>query len=601
MLRRLHWRIALLYVALILIATLGSTVYISTQVRQVRLADLESQLLGDARVLASSAAALLRDGADANTLDELARIWAVAFAGRVTIIGTDGTTLGESHKDREEMGNHLARPEVQQALQAGEGSSVRLSTTLGYEMMYAAVPIRTAGGSVLGVMRVALPMEEIETHLSSLRRNVLLAGLAAALLAALLAVPLAERATEPVRQLIQLTERLEKGDPSVVFVPVTGDEVGQLAEGIAHLAGQFRGQMSKLTAALDYVADGVLITDGNGQLALINAAAARMLGITQKRAPGRSFTAVAPFRPLIQLWTAYREKGKEQVEVLELGQQGLVLQAIVTPLPEGEGDGCLVILHDLTRIRALEMAQPDLIRSISQKLRLPLTGLRVVVDSLRGRAEDPSLPEALLNRMDAEMDALTQMMDELLELSRIDSGQAPLHLAPTPVAEVVLPPVDRLIPQARLAGLELTVLVPPEIPQVLADVDRARLALGNLVHNAIKFTPAGGSISVVAQPTGDSILFTVQDSGVGIPAAELPGVFRWTYRVAGAQSGGIGPGLAIAKQIVQGHGGRIWAESIENQGSTFSFTLPVAVMDDPGEGQGLKHSVEIPYRQDTAE
>jgi two-component system phosphate regulon sensor histidine kinase PhoR len=223
------------------------------------------------------------------------------------------------------------------------------------------------------------------------------------------------------------------------------------------------------------------------------------------------------------------------------------------------------------------------------------------VDNLRGRAEDEPLTEELLNRMDAEMDALTQMMDELLEMSRIDSGQAPLHLAPAPVGEVVMPPVDRLIPQARLAGVELTVLVPSEIPQVLVDADRVRLALGNLVNNAVRFTPAGGSVSVIARPAGDSILFTVQDSGLGIPAEELPGVFRWTYRVTGAQSSGIGPGLAIAKQIVEGHGGRIWVESIESQGSTFYFTLPVATMDEPGEGKGLTQGLRPSYRQDTLE
>jgi len=180
--------------------------------------------------------------------------------------------------------------------------------------------------------------------------------------------------------------------------------------------------------------------------------------------------------------------------------------------------------------------------------------------------------------MDIEVDTLTQMVEELLELSRIESGQAPLRLAPTSVAELVIPPVDRLRPQAERAGLEITVLLPPELPPVVADLDRARLVLTNLVHNAVKFTPPGGRITVAAEPAGDEVILSVQDTGVGIPADDLPRIFERFYKADRARSGGgTGLGLAIAKHIVQGHGGRIWAESAEGQGSTFHFTLPVAV------------------------
>ena len=175
------------------------------------------------------------------------------------------------------------------------------------------------------------------------------------------------------------------------------------------------------------------------------------------------------------------------------------------------------------------------------------------------------------------MDALTQMVEELLELSRIESGQAPLRLMPTPLAEIILPPVDRLRPQAERAGIELIVQVPPQVPPVLADAERARLALTNMVHNAVKFTPPGGQITVTAQPSGEDVVLSVEDTGVGISTEDLPRIFERFYKADRARSGGgTGLGLAIAKHIVQGHGGRIWAESVEGQGSTFSFSLPVA-------------------------
>jgi two-component system phosphate regulon sensor histidine kinase PhoR len=598
----LRWRIALPYVALILAATLGLTIYLSDQVRQVRLADLEAQLLGNARLLAESTAPLLQAGTDPETLDELVRRWAVPLGARVTIIGADGVVLGESHEDRTQMDNHLSRPEVQQALIAGQGSSMRYSATLGYEMMYAAVPIQAERGEVLGVMRVALPLGEIEANVGRLRQNIVLAGLATALAAGLLAVFIAGRTTQPVRQLTAVAERMAAGDLDARLFPSRRDEVGQLTRAFNHMADRIREQVtslaeeqSRLVAVLDHMADGVLITDGAGQVRLVNAAAARLLDTSEKQALGRSFAQVAPYHPLIELWKACRDRGEEQVGMVEVSRHGLFLQAIVTPFgyaafdgaqdSQGEAfeaadaEGYLVILQDLTRIRRLETVRRDFISNISHELRTPLAGLKALVDTLRGGAiKDPPAAKRFLKRMDAEVDALTQMVEELLELSRIESGQAPLRLAPTPVGELVVRAVDRLRPQAERAGLELTVLLPPQLPLVLADVDRARLVLTNLVHNAVKFTPPGGRITVAAQPAEDEVILSVQDTGVGIPAEDLPRIFERFYKADRARSGGgTGLGLAIAKHIVQGHGGRIWAESVEGQGSTFSFTLPVAV------------------------
>ena len=590
MFRSLRWRIALPYVALILVATLGLTIYISDQVRQVRLDDLEAQLLADARLLAGSVVPLLQEGANLDTLDEMARRWAASLDGRVTIIGADGIVLGESHEDRMQMDNHLNRPEVQLALKDGQGSSMRYSATLGYEMMYAAVPIRPAtaqggDGPVLGVMRVALPLGEIEANASRLRQEILLAGLGVALVAALLAVLIAGRTTEPVRQLTAVAQCMADGDLDARLLPTSRDEVGQLTRAFNHMADRIREQVTtlgeeqgRLAAVLDHMADGVLITDVNGRVQLINAAAARLLDTNEAQALDRSFAQVAPYHPLIEMWKMCRERSEEQVEMMEVSRSGLFFQAIATPFEQANVEGYLVILQDLTRVRRLETIRRDFISNISHELRTPLAGLKALVDTLRGGAiKDRRAAKRFLKRMDAEVDTLTQMVEELLELSRIESGQAPLRMAPAPVSDVVVPPVDRLRPQAERAGLELAVLLPPDLPPVLADVERVRLVLTNLVHNAVKFTPPGGKITVGARPNGEHVVLSVQDTGVGIPADDLPRIFERFYKADRARSGGgTGLGLAIAKHIVQGHGGRIWAESVEGEGSTFSFTLPAA-------------------------
>jgi two-component system phosphate regulon sensor histidine kinase PhoR len=275
--------------------------------------------------------------------------------------------------------------------------------------------------------------------------------------------------------------------------------------------------------------------------------------------------------------------------MVEVSRHGLFLQAIVTPFgyaddtppEEADAEGYLVILQDLTRIRQLETVRRDFISNVSHELRTPLAGLKALVDTLRGGAiKDRRAAKRFLKRMDSEVDALTQMVEELLELSRIESAQAPLHLAPTPVADVVLPPVDRLRPQAERAGLEYSVQLPSQLPLVMADAERARLVLINLLHNAVKFTPPGGRIVVSAHLAAGEVVVSVRDSGVGIPADDLDRIFERFYKADRARSGGgTGLGLAIAKHIVQGHGGRLWAESVEGEGSTFSFSLPLAGQD----------------------
>jgi two-component system phosphate regulon sensor histidine kinase PhoR len=256
----------------------------------------------------------------------------------------------------------------------------------------------------------------------------------------------------------------------------------------------------------------------------------------------------------------------------------------------GSGQVRLVILQDLTQIRRLEMVRRDFISNISHELRTPLASLKALVDTLRdGALDDPPAAQRFLNRIETEVDSLTQMVQELLELSRIESGQVPLRLVPTPVAEVVTPPVERLHPQAERAGLGLSLALPPGLPLVLADAERAQQVVTNLVHNAIKFTRPGGQVTVRAYAVEDEgrepasarhrseIVIEVVDTGVGIPADDLPRIFERFYKADRARSGGgTGLGLAIAKHIVQGHGGRIWAESVEGRGSKFYFSLPLA-------------------------
>jgi len=448
--------------------------------------------------------------------------------------------------------------------------------------MYAAVPVE-AEGQALAIARISLPLTQIESSVTHLRRTIVVASLFTALLAGLLALFIAERIAQPVRRLTEVVQRMTRGDLSARLLPIPHGEVGVLTQAFNQMAARLQGMITtlveergRLTAVLDNMADGVVITDGEGRVRLINPAAARLLSTDEEAALGRPFAQVARDHRLIGLWQQCCEQNEEQFASVEVGRLGPFLQAIATPLRDAGPQASLVILQDLTRIRRLETVRRDFISNISHELRTPLASLQALVDTLRdGALDDPPAARHFLDSIETEVEALTQMVQELLELSRIESGQAPMRLIPTSVADVVFPPVERLRPQAERAGLSITIDLSPNLPTVLADAERAQQVITNLVHNAIKFTPSGGQVTLSAQPVGEEMILSVRDTGVGIPADDLPRIFERFYKADRARSGGgTGLGLAIAKHIVQAHGGRIWAESVEGKGSTFYVALP---------------------------
>jgi two-component system phosphate regulon sensor histidine kinase PhoR len=584
MFHNIRWRIALPYILLIVLVMAALTVYLSRFVRDAYVADLQAQLLSEARLSADALEGPLARDAAADELDALAKQWARQLEARVTIIAPDGVVLGDSHEDRTRMDNHLSRPEVQQALADGQGNSTRFSNTVGYDMMYTAVPM-SLNGKVAAIVRVARPLRQVEIHTARLRQSILLVALITSVLAALLAILIAERTVRPIRHLTREAARMAEGDLSATVVPSSRDEIGQLGHAFNRMATELKDEMEAvgeekrlLATVLSRMADGAIITDGAEQVRLINPAAAGLLGTTESEAVGRSFAQVVRHHKIIDLWRRSRERGEQLEETVEMYRQDVFLRAIVTPLDEEGMEGSLTILQDLTRIRRLETVRRDFVSNLSHELRTPLASLKALVETLQnGALEDPKAAMRFLNSVETEVDALTQMVQELLDLSRIESGQVPPHLVPANVNDLLLQPAERLRPQAERAGLTLSLNLPPDLPRVLADVERMQQVVINLLHNAIKFTPPGGQVTVSAVVAGDEVVMSVRDTGVGIAAENLDRIFERFYKADRARSGGgTGLGLAIAKHIVQAHGGRIWAESVEGKGSAFYFSLSVA-------------------------
>jgi two-component system phosphate regulon sensor histidine kinase PhoR len=303
--------------------------------------------------------------------------------------------------------------------------------------------------------------------------------------------------------------------------------------------------------------------------------------VQQSWAVGRSFVQVVRDHELADhLESSLRAPdGRPRSRIVEAGPGRRALRVVITTVPNRGERQALVIQQDHTELRRLERVRRDFVANVSHELRTPLASLKALVETLEGGAlDDPTAARDFLARMHVEVDGLVQLVEELLALSRLEDGRADLRPTSTPVAELVGRAVERLRPQADRAGVALAADVPADLPPVLADPARVQQVIMNLVHNAVKFTPPGGSIRVTADRWNGQVAVRVIDTGVGIDAEDLPRIFERFYKADRSRaSTGTGLGLAIAKHLVLAHGGRIWAESHGlGQGSTFTFTLPVA-------------------------
>ena len=588
MFRSIRWRIAIPYTLLFLAIMLGLGIYLSGVIRQTYTADLEQRLSDAARLISESASPALA-AQNTQELNSLARRYADLVDMRVTIIAAGGTVLGESDEDWSQMDNHLDRPEVIQALADGTGSSTRFSHTVGQQMLYVAVRV-SSGEPALGVVRVALPLQQVEANVAHLQRIILVATLIAAGLAILLAALIAAYTTRPIRALTTSVEKAlqvgfhspEWGD---ALVPHASDEVGKLTRVFKRMGAQIQTQLDaletereKLTCVLQEMTDGVLIVDDQGQVQMLNRAAQSMFGVAPDNFGGASLIETLRSHQIHELWQHCLHTGETQSVILEIGEKRLWLQCIATPMSQAHQGNVLILMQNITRLRQADTVRRDFISNISHELRTPLASLKALTETLQeGALEDPPAARRFLTRMETEVDALSLMVSELLELARIESGQVPLQLKPIRPLDILVPAIDRLRLQAERGGLSLETDCPEDLPQVLVDPIRLEQVLVNLLHNAIKFTPSGGKITLRAREQAGRVLFSVQDTGRGISAADLPRIFERFYKTDQARSGGgTGLGLSIARHLVEAHGGKLWAESIEGQGSTFTFSVPLS-------------------------
>ncbi len=372
-----------------------------------------------------------------------------------------------------------------------------------------------------------------------------------------------------------ITDQIKRGDNSFEF----SSELGELASAVnaqflsrnSQLASS-NTERARLSTILDQLSDGVLIADAEGRIQFSNPTAEKLFG---SPLAGRSVIETIRHHTLVDAWRRCRDTGELQTESVEIPSTRQFLQLIVVPDRDTRG-GTLLLVQDLTRVRKLETVRRDFISNLSHELRTPLASLKALTETLQdGALTDPEAGPRFLERMHTEVDALTKMAQELLDLSKIESGQMTLDLKSVTPLTLLHSAVERMRMQSERAGVSLIVEA-AVTPNIKVDATRLEGVLVNLIHNAVKFTPRTGSVIVSAQSKNNAIIFAIRDTGAGIPADDLPRIFERFYRVDKSRTGsGAGLGLSIAKHIVEAHGGKIWAESREGEGSAFYFSIPL--------------------------
>jgi two-component system phosphate regulon sensor histidine kinase PhoR len=576
--REIRWRIILPYLILLILSVTVFTLLVSNHIRRQEIDRWQVQSMDTARVIALEAGNLFNQQGERALLSQFALETSEIVGFDVTFMDLQGDILGSSIPLEHQPMEPFRMLGVSQALSDGAGIG-RADQTLG-----AAATIVGPQGAPVGLVQLQIPLSYYQLNLNRitwLSLAVILIGVAAFVLITLFVNDLTRK---PIEALTIVAQQMSGGNFKNLDFPKAPQELSELTDALIVMADQLGAQIdaltserAKLSAVLNQMTDGVMIVDADGRVQLINPAAERLFDMRESTALGRSIVEVVRYHQLVNLWRKAKSGDRESI-TLEIGPQHLFLQVVAIPLKTALPGSTMILFQDLTQLRRLETVRRDFISNVSHELRTPLASLKALAETLQeGALEDPPAARRFIIRMETEIDNLTQLVNELLELSRIESGKVPLSFHRIQPCDLLSPATERMSLQAERAGLELVLDCAPELPQVFADPDRIAQVLINLIHNAIKFTPPGGKLTVSAYQDGDHIVFFVRDTGVGIARKDLSRIFERFYKADRARAGGgTGLGLSIARHMIESHGGYIWAESEEGVGSTFYFTLPVA-------------------------
>jgi two-component system, OmpR family, phosphate regulon sensor histidine kinase PhoR len=524
-----------------------------------------------------------------DVLDTISKSLGARIAARISIIAADGTVLADSDRTQQEiqgMENHAGRPEVITALNDQIGSQVRYSRTLKINMLYIAVPVKD-NGSVRAVVRLALPLARVKWILTSTRHTLLISLAFGLTLAFVLGFLLTGSLMRPIKRFIYASGKFSKGEFGHRIYVNSRDELGELgatlnsmAQSIEEKVKEVEVQNQQLRAIFQSMVEGIIVLDNNAVIVAVNPSIERMFGISQPQVRKKMFLEAIPNNDMADIITQVLKGGVVVSRELELvWPVHKTFQINAAPIMGGGAvAGCLIVAHDVTEIRKLEVMRTDFVANASHELKTPLTSIKGFVETLlEGALDDKEHAAHFLKIIQEHADRLNNLINDLLDLSYLESKEVAMQKTPVQLKTLVDNVVSGFTVPLKKKSIDVKNDISPDV-SVLIDKAKIEQVITNLIDNAVKFSKEKGRLIISAQQADGKITLWVKDSGAGIPAKDLPRIFERFYRVDKARSremGGTGLGLAIVKHIVELHGGTVGVESTEGLGSQFWFTLPL--------------------------
>ncbi|TYA06817.1 cell wall metabolism sensor histidine kinase WalK [Lactobacillus sp. CAB1-7] len=451
----------------------------------------------------------------------------------------------------------------------------------------------SAGNSsqLVGVLYVRANMKSVYSTINNIMGIFVIASLAAMVLGLGIAIIIARAITRPIEEMKQQTQRIARGDYAGQVRVYSDDELGQLAKAINNLSIRVEesqesteAERRRLDSVLSHMSDGVIATDRRGNITIINETASDFMDVTAEKAIGNSILDILKIRDDYSL----RDLIENQDELMldfSSNERDLILNAYFSLIQRESGfiSGLVCVLHDVTEQQKIDNDRKQFVSNVSHELRTPLTSLRSYIEALSdGAWKDPEVAPGFLKVTQEETDRMIRMINELLSLSRMDSGTTRVDMELVNINEMfnyVLDRFDMILKKDDNPAKYYT--IKREFTKrdlwVEIDTDKFTQVLDNIMNNAIKYSPDGGVVTCRLLETHNQVIISISDQGLGIPRADLGHVFDRFFRVDKARSraqGGTGLGLAISKEVVQMLGGRIWVDSVEGKGSTFYISLP---------------------------
>jgi len=509
---------------------------------------------------------------------------------RISVIDAGGVVLADSSGKISDMDNHLNRPEIQEARVRGKGKSVRFSRTLGVDTLYLAVPTGE-DPDIRGYIRLARPLVEVRQSIRNITILILQSFLIVSALSFLIAFIFTSRLVSPIQEMEQFTKRLRDGEETgSLMIPTNRDETGRLARNINYLVAELQEKIQfadeekgKLEAVFSSMEDGILVLGTEGRIETTNDTAQRIFNLSFEEIVGR--TPLEAFRDihLQQALDRFKKAGAPLSREIILGEGDLtVLDVTISPvqgLPPGE-EKTMIVLRDVTRLKKLERVRADFVANVTHEIKTPLTAILGFIETLQeGAIDEKETAKGFLETIQRHAERLDRLVDDLLVISDAELGEMTFLFESVSIDSIIRNLLPVVEPGAEQKGIRIEKDLPNDLPPIRGDRDRLHQIVLNVLDNAVKFTPEGGTISIRGvDGKNGTVSVQIIDTGVGIPKDEIPRLGERFYRVDKTRSrelGGTGLGLSIVKHLITAHDGRMEIDSQLGRGTTVSLIFPV--------------------------